>query len=122
MYMYMTFLDLSLPRIITLPYTHKDQIGDYTMLAGDIVYFAKATDKRSGAVRATNVVLHKLIESQRQPKDRETVRDFFFRCLYTPTQFPFLPPYLPPSLPSSLPPSLSLPPPLPLPLPLPLRV
>lgn len=73
--------------IITLPYTHKDQIGDYTMLAGDIVYFSKATDKRSGAVRATNVVLHKLIESQRQPKDRETgmvaaLRDGFgfIRC------------------------------------------
>lgn len=73
--------------ITTLPYTHKDQIGDYTMLAGDIVHFSIATDKRNGAVRATNVTLHKLIESQREPKDRETgiiaaLRDGFgfIRC------------------------------------------
>ena len=43
------------------------------MLAGDIVHFSIATDKRNRAVRATNVILHKFIESQREPKDRETV-------------------------------------------------
>jgi cold shock CspA family protein len=58
--------------ITNLPYTHKDQVGDFTMLAGDIVHFSIATDKRNRAVRATNVTLHKLIESQREPKDRET--------------------------------------------------
>jgi cold shock CspA family protein len=58
--------------ITNLPYAHNDQVGDFTMLAGDIVHFSIATDKRNGAVRATNVTLHKLIESQREPKDRET--------------------------------------------------
>ena len=52
------------------------------MLAGDIVHFSIATDKRNGAVRATNVSLHKLIESQREPGDRETVRAPYYN-LYT---------------------------------------
>ena len=88
-----------LPSITTLAYTHKDQIGDYTMLAGDIIHFSIATDKRNRTVRATNVTIHKLIESQRQTKDRETVRDK--TQPYSPL-LPLLPFFLPPSLSPSL--------------------
>ena len=128
------FFSPSLPpslslRITTLPYTHKDQVGDYTMLAGDIIHFSIAVDKRNGTVSATNVTMHKLIESQRQTKDRETVRvwrdgrslslSLFVSVSLSlslslsdslPPSFPLslspsLPPFLSPSLSLSLPPS-----------------
>lgn len=61
------------PRITTLTYLDKDQLGSYTMLSGDIVLFNLAIDRRSGAQRATNVQLYRLIEEQKDKSARETV-------------------------------------------------
>ena len=63
-----------LTRLTTLPYSDKDQVGDYTMLAGDIVHFHIATDRRDGSRRATYVRLHRLIEDQKEKTGREKVR------------------------------------------------
>ncbi len=59
--------------MITLPYTDKDQLGDYTMLPGDVVTFNLAVDCRNGDQRATNVILHRLIEEQKDRSGREQV-------------------------------------------------
>ena len=59
--------------LTTLPYSDKDQVGDYTMLAGDIVHFHIATDRRDGSRRATYVRLHRLIEDQKEKTGREKV-------------------------------------------------
>lgn len=61
------------PSLTTLPYSDKDQVGDYTMLAGDIVHFHIATDRRDSARRATYVRLHRLIEDQKEKTGREKV-------------------------------------------------
>ena len=66
--------------ITTLPYLDKDQLGGYTMLSGDIVLFNLAVDRRSGAQRATNVQLHRLIEEQKDKNAREMV-SFYVCCL-----------------------------------------
>jgi len=43
------------------------------MLPGDVVQFNVATDRRNGDRRATNVLLHRLIEDQRNKSGREQV-------------------------------------------------
>ena len=70
------------PSMTNLPYTDKDQMGDYTMLPGDIVVFNIAVDRRNGNERATNVLLHRLIEEQREKSSREQVSNYI--VLYIP--------------------------------------
>ena len=43
------------------------------MLPGDVVQFNVATDRRNGDRRAANVLLHRLIEGQRNKSGREQV-------------------------------------------------
>ncbi|XP_064387702.1 cold shock domain-containing protein E1-like [Halichondria panicea] len=55
-----------------LSYSDTDQVGDFTMLSGDIVNFSLAIDKRDGTERATGVRLHRLVEEQKDTSQRET--------------------------------------------------
>ena len=50
-------LDHDMFRPIEIPFGDKDQVGDYTMQAADIVEFYIATDRRDQLQRATNIVL-----------------------------------------------------------------
>ena len=60
-------------RVRVLSYSDTDQVGDFTMLSGDIVNFSLAIDKRDGTERATGVRLHRLVEEQKDTSQRETV-------------------------------------------------
>lgn len=56
-----------------LSYSDKDQVGDFTMLPGDIVNFSVAVDRRDDTCRATCVRLHSLVEEQMDTSQREMV-------------------------------------------------
>ncbi len=56
-----------------LSYSDKDQVGDFTMLPGDIVNFNVAIDRRDDTHRATRVRLHRLVEEQKDTSQREMV-------------------------------------------------
>ena len=70
-----TFPNPAPPRVTVVGYTDKDQVGDYTMLPGDVVLFNLAVDRRDRARRATNVRLHCLSEEQKNHSDREVVSE-----------------------------------------------